>query len=95
MMDRNEIIQRLEKIAEHAVHTVGEPPLILSLDDGVALYDAAALLEEQEPKPVIKDVYGNAYCPNCSTVSTVKMGACKLHPGTNFCPYCGKAVKLE
>jgi len=46
-MDRNEIIRRLKKIAEHAVHTAGEPSLVLSLDDGIALHDAAALLKEQ------------------------------------------------
>ena len=92
MMDRNEIIRRLEKIAGHALHTAGEPPLVLSLDDGVALYDAATLLEEQEPRPVIKDMYDNAYCPHCSTERTVEMGVCRLHLGTKFCPYCGKAV---
>ena len=37
-MDIDEIIRRLEKIAGHAVHTVGEPLLVLSLDDGIALY---------------------------------------------------------
>ena len=47
-MDKEEIIRRLEKISEHAVHFSGEPPLILSLDDGIALHEAAELLKEQE-----------------------------------------------
>ena len=57
--------------------------------------DVIALLKKQEPKPVIKDMYGNAYCPHCSTVSIVEMGLCKLRIGTRFCPYCGKKVKWD
>lgn len=46
-MDRNEIIERLERIAKHAVHTVGEPPFIMSLDDGVAIYEAIEALKSE------------------------------------------------
>ncbi len=92
MMDKEEIIRRLKKISRHAVHVVGEPPLILSLDDGIALDEAIRLLKEQEPKKVIIDMYGN-YCPWCSTETTRAMGVQKLHLGTKFCPYCGQAVK--
>lgn len=48
-MDMHEVIERLEKIAKHAVHTVGEEPFILSLDDGIALHKAIELLKKQEP----------------------------------------------
>lgn len=47
-MNKSEIIKRLEKIAKHAVHTVGEEPLIMSLDDGIALHEAIELLEQVE-----------------------------------------------
>lgn len=43
-MDIEEIIRRLENIAKHAVHTPGEMPFVMSLDDGIALYEAVELL---------------------------------------------------
>ena len=49
-MDKEEIIRRLKKISRHAVHVVGEPPFIMSLDDGIALDDAVRLLKEQDAK---------------------------------------------
>lgn len=51
------------------------------------------LLKEQEPKQVKTDMYGDFYCPWCSTDRSIEMGAMKLHLGTSYCPYCGKAVK--
>lgn len=54
-MDIEEIIRRLEKIAEHAVHTPGEMPFCMSLDDGIALHEAVELLREQEPREITKD----------------------------------------
>jgi len=50
LMDKEEIIRRLKKLSEHAVHTVGELPYIMSLDDGIALDEAVQLLEEMETK---------------------------------------------
>ena len=55
--------------------------------------NALQLLKEQEPKEVKMDMYGNAYCPWCSTERTIETGLRKLHLGTNFCPWCGSAVK--
>jgi len=49
-MDKEEIIRRLKKISRHAVHVVGEPPFIMSLDDGIALNDAIKLINEQAEK---------------------------------------------
>ena len=43
-MDKSEIIERLKNIAGHAVHTVGERPFIMSLDDGIAVHEAIELL---------------------------------------------------
>lgn len=55
-MDRTEIIERLKNIAEHAVHTVGERPFIMSLDDGIAVYEAIELLKKAETNcPEIPD----------------------------------------
>ena len=49
-MDKNEIIERLGEIAKHAVHTIGEEPFIMSLDDGAAVYEAIDMLRSQ-PEP--------------------------------------------
>jgi hypothetical protein len=43
-MDKSEIIERLKNIASHAVHTVGERPFVMSLDDGIAVHEAIELL---------------------------------------------------
>lgn len=50
MSNISEIIERLENIAKHAVHYVGEPPFIMSLNDGIALHEAIDLLKAQEPR---------------------------------------------
>lgn len=57
--------------------------------------DAIALLKEQEAKKVKVDMYGNFYCPWCSTDTTIEMGIMKLHIGTDYCPYCGNKVRWE
>ena len=55
-MDKSEIIERLKNIAEHAVHTVGERPFIMSLDDGIAVHEAIELLKKAETNcPEIPD----------------------------------------
>ena len=58
MSNRNEIIERLENLAKHAVHYVGEPPFVMSLDDGIALHDAIALLKAQEPQVMTLEEVG-------------------------------------
>lgn len=50
-MDKSEIIERLKNIAEHAVHTVGERPFIMSLDDGIAVHEAIELLTNHPEIP--------------------------------------------
>ena len=50
MMDKNEIIERLERLARCAVHTVGELPFVMSLDDGIAIHEAIDMLRSQ-PEP--------------------------------------------
>ena len=55
MSNCNEIIKRLENLAKHAVHYVGEPPFVMSLDDGIALHNAINLLKAQEPMVLTLD----------------------------------------
>ena len=43
-MDKSEIIERLKNIAKHAVHTTGEEPFVMGLDDGIAVHEAIELL---------------------------------------------------
>ena len=47
-MNKSEIIERLKNIAGYAVHTVGEEPFVMSLDDGIAVHEAIELLEKPE-----------------------------------------------
>ena len=45
-MNKSEIIERLKNIAGYAVHTFGEAPFIMSLDDGIAVHEAIAALDK-------------------------------------------------
>ena len=47
-MNKREIIERLKNIAGYAVHTVGEEPFVMSLDDGIAVHEAIELLKKPE-----------------------------------------------
>ena len=47
-MTNQEIIRRLKYIAAHAIHTVREPPFVMSIDDGIAVHEAISALEAQE-----------------------------------------------
>ena len=90
-MDKEEIIRRLKKISRHAVHVVGEPPFIMSLDDGIALDYAVQLLEEQEsvvhPEPSCEMTYiTNCCCDLCGV---------QLIREDNFCRCCGKRIEWE
>ena len=62
MSNCNEIIKRLENLAKHAVHYVGEPPFVMSLDDGIALHDAINLLKAQEARVIeLSEISPNIY----------------------------------
>ena len=50
MMDKNEIIEHLREIAKHAVHTIGEEPFIMSLDDGIAVHKAIEIIQQSRPE---------------------------------------------
>lgn len=50
-MNKSEIIERLKNIARHAVHTVGEEPFVMSLDDGIAVHEAIEALGKDTNAP--------------------------------------------
>ena len=90
-MNKEEIIRRLKNIAKHAIHTVGEPPFIIGLDDGIALDDAVQILEELEPvEPIVEyDVKNDVHWCACG-----KCGK-KIDWEDKFCKHCGQAVKQD
>lgn len=68
-MDKAEIIRRLEEISSHAVHTVGEEPFVMSLDDGIAIKKAIDLIKHQ-PEIV--------HCKECKhAIMTIDGDLCK------------------
>ena len=49
-MTKEEIVERLANIAEHAVHFAGEKRFVMSLDDGIALNLAIKMLTDPKPE---------------------------------------------
>ena len=49
-MGKEEIIERLEEIAKHAVHVLREKPFFMSLDDGIAIHEAIDVLKSAQPE---------------------------------------------
>ena len=47
-MTREEVIDRLKRIAKKAVHTPGETPFVMSIDDGIAIHMAISALQQPE-----------------------------------------------
>lgn len=55
-MDKQEIIERLERIADNAVHAVGEKPFIMSLDDGIAVHGAIEIIRKSNVLEVLQEI---------------------------------------
>lgn len=101
-MTRLEIIDRLQRLAKHAVHIAGEPPeppFIMSLDDGIALHEAIDILKAHEPFPpkiyghMITSVFSNGESEKYPFYSyACRMCRSPIKKGMNFCPNCGKAI---
>lgn len=93
-MDKSEIIERLEEIAKHAVHTVGEEPFIMTLDDGIAVHEAIELLQQSQPERetgtwIIDDEYPqHCWCSGCNNFFSL-FDPKSIH----FCPNCGREMK--
>ena len=93
-MEKYEIIRRLEKIASHAIHFVGEPPFVMSLDDGIAVKDAVELLKEHEHSGTWEWITEDEYrCSECKSVTYVD--ECMNEPQYLYCPYCGCKMTFE
>ena len=100
-MDKSEIIERLERIAGHAVHVVGEEPFVMSLDDGFAVREAIEILKQpdrpegawtekqvmsvQESRAIMQ--WQSARCVKCGHYHTIPY-LYNFHE-SNFCPHCG------
>ena len=91
MIDREKLVIAIERAKEQS-EKYGLDRILV---DFKAVDMILELLKEQEPMQVKTDMYGNAYCPWCSTDRTIEMGAQRLHLGTQFCPYCGEKVKWD
>lgn len=66
-MSKEEIVERLEEIAKHAVYVLGEKPFFMSLDDGIAIHEAIDILKSAQPEIVrCKDckhyIKSESYC---------------------------------
>ena len=93
MMDKNEIIERLGEIAKHAVHTIGEEPFIMSLDDGIAIHEAIDIIQQSRSQRTgrwidhVEDGY--VECPFCHSATNCDNNISDLH----FCFSCGARME--
>lgn len=102
MMDKNEIIERLREIAKHAVYTIDEEPFIMSLDDGIAVYEAIEIIQQSQPeRPKGKWIPQDHNKSNGFATTLVyyfpKCSECG-HSGDSaftFCPWCGADMRGE
>lgn len=97
---RKEIIERLERIAGHAVHTVGEEPFVMSLDDGIAVHKAIEVLERSK-KGHWEPIGYDGYADGSPVIDEWECSECREeHYGdsdtlTPFCPNCGADMRAE
>lgn len=97
MMDKNEIIERLGRIAKHAVHTINEEPFIMSLDDGTAVYEAIDIVQQSQPQRTgwwVRDPKSNRWrCSECCSFAlrTDYREECL----SDYCSACGAYMKGE
>ena len=104
-MNNREIIERLKNIAGHAVHTVGEEPFVMSLDDGIAVHEAIELLKKQEPlidrEQAIDYLHETGWLQNHDRILTESKVLLKgtwrdyTDDGYVECPFCKSATNCE
>ena len=93
-MEKYEIIRRLEKIATHAIHFIGEQPFVMSLDDGIAVKDAVELLKEQKTGHwIYEDRCYGSWTHKCSECGKRMTTAVNTYAG--FCWNCGAKMTGE
>ena len=91
MMGKNEIIERLEEIAKHAVHTIGEEPFIMSIDDGIAIHEAIEIIQQLQS-------YHTGHWISVFDEDEDKCSECQATffcamTRFNFCPNCGADMR--
>lgn len=93
LMDKNEIIERLEEIAKHAVHTIGEEPFIMSLDDGIAIHEAIDIIQQSRSQRIGRwirtDNESFKQCSECGRHVYAYKYPSKVYP------YCHCGAKME
>lgn len=104
-MNKHEIIKRLKNIAGYAVHTVGEEPFVMSLDDGIAVHEAIELLEKLEPltdnEQAINYLHETGWLQNHDRILTESKVPLKgtwkdfTDDGYVECPFCKSATNCE
>lgn len=95
-MNRKEIMERLRRLAEHAIHIRGGIPFAMSLDDGIALSEAAELLEDaafgDRKHGIWKDYRDEGFleCPFCEAATSCDDNADELL----YCFSCGARLTV-
>lgn len=92
-MGKEEIIERLEEIAKHAVYVLGEEPFFMSLDDGIAIHEAIEILKSAQPERMNgkwEMKWHSLFKREVPTCSVCKAGYFFI---TNFCPKCGADMR--
>jgi hypothetical protein len=104
-MNKSEIIERLKNIAEYAVHTVGEEPFVMSIDDGIAVHEAIELLGKPEMlidrEQAIDYLHKTGWLQNHDRILTESKVPLKgiwrdyTDDGYVECPFCRSATNCE
>lgn len=97
MMDKNEIIEHLERLARCATHTVGEPPFVMSLDDGIAVYEAIDIIQRpQRTGRWIDSSIPHEYyvCSECGGAAWYYDYGGEIAK-SRYCPNCGAQMDEE
>lgn len=98
-MDKNEIIERLERLARCATHTIGEPPFIMSLDDGIAVYEAIDIIQQSQRTGKWVGTEFDGYANGFPVYDVYECSECGMdYYGEithNYCPNCGARMDGE
>ncbi len=96
-MDKNEIIERLERLAICATHTIGEPPFVMSLDDGIAIHEAIDIIQRSQLTGHWIGTEFDGYANGFPVYDVYECSECGMEYDStdygeithNYCPNCG------